>query len=96
MNRSTFMIKKITDEVKKLNEKFQQIITKKNVKRIFQFLPNNLYLFILFIVLFILLSFKILNNDTILYKMYNSSYTGEIINKSVEQKINVKNLKQSD
>ena len=90
------MIKKITDKVKKLNEKFQQIITKKNVKRIFQFLPNNLYLFILFIVLFILLSFKILNNDTILYKMYNSSYTGEIINKSVEQKINVKNLKQSD
>lgn len=89
-------MKKIISQLNKLNQKFDKFVNTGFRKKVFQFFPNNLYLFILFIVLLPIMTIKIINNDTILYRTNNTGFTDEIVNKSVEQKIKNDYLEKSN
>lgn len=89
-------MKKLSAQLNKLNQKFDKFVNTGFRKKIFQFFPNNLYLFILFLVLLPIMTIKIINNDTLLYRTNNTGFTDEIVNESVKQKIKTNYLEKSN
>lgn len=81
--------------LKNLNEKYEKIITSKKFKKIFQFLPRNIFMLILFIATLFIFIPQVINNDV---RVYNSSVPTDalepIIDKKVEEKINTKDVKE--
>lgn len=76
------MIEKIKDNLKKINEKWHNFINKKYLKKIFLFLPQNIFLLILFIItIFLIVGFS-KNHSISLYKQIESTgvYEGIVKN----------------
>lgn len=87
-------MKKIITFLNQLNQKYKMIQNGK-LKKIGQFFPSNLYVFILFIILIGITNIRVLGNDIALYQQSPTGYTDEIIEEPLEQKIDVDNINEA-
>ena len=90
------ILKYIYNVILLINNKYKEIY-KTKLKLVFQFLPANIYLFILFIALFIITVPKIANNYTSTYSVVTAAKVpGEIVEKGISQVINTSDNNRID
>lgn len=81
-------IKKISKNIKKINTKYENTISKRPLKYIFQFLPHNIFLLLLFIYIIITFTPQIIKNDVLVSQSIEATgVVGEIIDDTEEQEI---------
>ena len=89
------LINNIEKWIDKINEKYSNFSKRTPQKYFLQFFPNNIFLTILFIVLLIWFIPKVMNNTVLQYQTTNlDKFSDKIFDKSIEQKINIANLKE--
>lgn len=86
------IFKKTKDKIISLNEKYNSFIIKKPLFYVTQFFPKNILLLILFIVVISLSFTKIKTNDVLMVASNYDSFADEIVDKSLIQKIDTKNV----
>jgi len=85
----------IFNSIKKFNKKYEDFINSNKYKRIFQFLPHNFFILILFVITLCIFIPQIISNDV---RVYNSSIPNEVIEpiiyEKIEEEINVKKVEE--
>lgn len=90
------ILKKMNNGISFINNKYKKIYDTK-LKLIFQFLPSNVYLLLLFVILSIIVIPKITNNYTSTYSTgIGEKDAIEIIDKGISQTINTEKSKKID
>ena len=83
---------KFNKKLKELDNNYKKLF-KTRLKCILQFFPSNVYLLGLFILLTVVTTSNLLNNDRCIYSIDKTSiFTDEIVNESIYQKINTDNI----
>lgn len=74
----------IFNSFKEFNNKYESFINSDKFKKLFQFLPHNFFMLILFIITLCIFIPQIVTNDV---RVYNSSIPNEVIEPIVREKI---------
>lgn len=91
------ILKRIVDKINDINNKYDIIVSKKPYKYVLQFLPHNIFLIVLFVILLVIFTPKVLGNTVLKYQSKDfSEVYSEIYDKSIEQKIDTSNIKELD
>ncbi|MBR2997603.1 MAG: DUF2142 domain-containing protein [Bacilli bacterium] len=86
------IFKSIYGFINLINQKYKNLF-KTKLKYILQFFPSNIYLLILFIVLLVLVTPKLINNKVTVYATeYGTVIPDEIVDKSIYQEIDTTNI----
>lgn len=88
------VIKNIINFFGMINQKYKALFNTK-LKLLLQFFPSNIYLFVLAICMFVIITPKVLNNKICVYGTeYGTIIPDEIVDKSIYQDIETKGLKR--